>query len=206
MNLLPQSHNTVLPYLTSSSFPSHCTSYYNQTPTNTSFTTSLEQQFSVPSSSSSISLPFYNNQDSLLNGFSSNNTNTSMQYQLQNPMMKESLVMFGSEGSCCSSSDGSLGKQEEIMGFQNFMQINKFNLSHGSDVVDVNQWEREKVNLCFSQNQNQNQKQITTSTTTPLDYDIEYIKQLISSNSGSCNNGYLSIDENKMEEKNMYYY
>jgi len=129
-----------------------------------------------------------------------------MQYQLQNPMMKESLVMFGSEGSCCSSSDGSLGKQEEIMGFQNFMQINKFNLSHGSDVVDVNQWEREKVNLCFSQNQNQNQKQITTSTTTPLDYDIEYIKQLISSNSGSCNNGYLSIDENKMEEKNMYYY
>lgn len=203
MNLLPQSHNTVLPYLTSSSFPSHCTSYFNQTPTNTSFTTSLEQQFSVPSSSSSISLPFYHNQEFLLNGFSSNtNTNISMQYQLQNPMMKESLVMFGSEGSCCSSSDGSLGKQEEIMGFQNFMQINKFNLSHGSDVVDVNnQWEREKVNLCFSQN---HEKQITS--TTPLDYDLEYIKQLISSNSGSCNNGYLSIDENKMEEKTMYYY
>jgi len=197
MNLLPQSHSTVLPYLTSSSFPSHCTSYYNQTPTNTSFTTSLEQQFSVPSSSNSISLPFYHNQESLLNGFSSNTNTTSMQYQ--NPMMKESLVMFGNEGSCCSSSDGSLGKQEEIMGFQNFMQINKFNLSHGSDVVDVNQWEREKVNLCFSQNQ----KEITT---TPLDYDLEYIKQLISSNSGSCNNGYLSIDENKMEEKTMYYY
>jgi transcription factor MYB, plant len=197
MNFLPQSHNTVLPYLTSS----HCTSYYNQTPTNTSFTTSLEQQFSVPSSSSSISLPFYHNQESLLNGFSSNTNTTSMQYQLQNPMMKESLVMFGSEGSCCSSSDGSLGKQEEIMGFQNFMQINKFNLSHGSDVVDVNQWEREKVNLCFSQN---HEKQITS--TTPLD-DLEYIKQLItSSNSGSCNNGYLSIDENKMEEKTMYYY
>nr|QSD99613.1 MYB family transcription factor [Melilotus albus] len=184
MNLLPQSHNT---YLTSSPFPSQCNSYnnyYNQTQPNTSsFTTSLEP-ISLPSSSSSISYPFYHNQESLLNG-------TSMQYQ--HPMMKESVVMFGSEGSCCSSSDG---KQEEIMGFQNFMQINKFNLSHGSDVVDVNQWEREKVNFCFSQNQ----KQIIT--TTPLDYDLEYIKQLIS----SSNNGYLNIDENKTEEKSMYYY
>ncbi|GAU47223.1 hypothetical protein TSUD_107590 [Trifolium subterraneum] len=105
-----------------------------------------------------------------------------------------------------SSSDGSsLGKQEEIIGFQNFMQSchNKLiNTSHhGSDgrgeyLVDVNHWENEKMNLCFGQYQ----KQIST---TALDYDLEYIKQLI-----SCNNGnYLSIDENKMkDEKTMYYY
>jgi myb proto-oncogene protein len=119
----------------------------------------------------------------------------------------ESVVMFGSEGSCCSSSDGSLGKQEEIImgGFQNFMQSshnNKLiNLSHGSDgrgeyLVDVNHWENEKVNLCFGQYQ----KEITTA----LDYDLEYIKQLISSNNG---NNYLSVDENKRkEEMTMYYY
>ncbi|KAK2424851.1 hypothetical protein P8452_53736 [Trifolium repens] len=208
MNLLPQSHhNTILPYQQiSSTLPSHCTSYYNQP--NTSFITNIEQ-ISLPSSSSSccntissISNPFYHNQESLFNGFS---TNTSMQY---NNSIGESVVMFGSEGSCCSSSDGSLGKQEEIImgGFQNFMQSshnNKLiNLSHGSDgsvgeyLVDVNHWENEKVNLCFGQYQ----KEITTA----LDYDLEYIKQLISSNNG---NNYLSVDENKRkEEKTMYYY
>ncbi|CAJ2660762.1 transcription factor RAX2-like protein [Trifolium pratense] len=189
MNLLPQSHhNTILPYQQiSSPLPSHSTSFYNQP--NTSFITNIEP-ISLPSP---ISNPFYHNQESLLNGFS---TNTSMQYN----SIGESVVMFGSEGSCCTSSDGSLGKQEEIMGFQNFMQSshNHNKLIHGSDgrgeyLVDVNHhWENEKVNLCFG-------KEITTG----LDYDLEYIKQLI-----SCNNGnYLSIDENKMkEEKSMYYY
>ncbi|XP_058748373.1 transcription factor RAX2-like [Vicia villosa] len=187
MSFLPQSHTSLLPYQNPNSFPSqHCTSYYNQiSQPNTSFTTSLEP----------ISLPFYHNQDSLLSGASlSTNTSsiiTSMQYH--HPM-RESFAMFGSEGSCCSSSEGSFGKQEEIMGFQNLMQSNSMiNLSQGSD---VNQWESEteKVNLCFSQNQ----KQILPSS---LGYDLEYIKQLISSD-----NGYLSIDENKTEEKGMYYY
>ncbi|KAI5413289.1 transcription factor RAX2 [Lathyrus oleraceus] len=180
MSFLPQSHTTLLPY-------QNPTPYYNQfSQPNTSFTTNLEP----------ISLPFYHNQESLLSGVSTSTSNvtvTSMQYHHHHHPMRESLAMFGSEGSCCSSSEGSFGKQEEIMGFQNLMQnSNMINLSHGSD---VNQWETEteKVNLCFSQNQ----KQIPSS----LGYDLEYIKQLISSD-----NGYLSIDENKTEEKSMYYY
>ncbi|CAI8592403.1 unnamed protein product [Vicia faba] len=183
MSFLPQSHNTtLLPYQNPTSFPSHCTSYsYNQiSQPNSSYTTNFEP----------CSLPFYPNQESLLSG-----ATTSMQYHHHHPMRESTLAMFGSEGSCCSSSEGSFGKQEEIMGFQNLMQSsnNMITLSHGSD---VNQWETEteKVNLCFSQNQ----KQILP---TSLGYDLEYIKQLISSD-----NGYLSIDENKTEEKTMYYY
>ncbi|XP_004487066.1 transcription factor RAX2-like [Cicer arietinum] len=181
MNFLPQSHNTILPYETcSQNTPfSNSHSYYNnyQTPTNTSFV----EQISVPNST--ISEPFYQEDHSL---------------QYSNypslPITTESLVMFGSEGSCCSSSDGissSLVKQDDIIKFQNFMQTNNNNnniINH----VGFNQWE--KVNFCFSQNQ----KQISTT----LDYDLEYIKQLISSNS----NNLMSVDENKREEKSMYYY
>jgi len=129
-----------------------------------------------------------------------------MQYY---PTTDSSMLVFGSETSC-SSSDGScsqvsLGREikQEEMGFQNLMfgdqNTNRFMLSQGNINHDggeeyVHQW-TEKPNGCFFQTQQ-----------TALDYDLEVIKQLISTNSGSnySNNEYFSIDENKTE-KGVYY-
>lgn len=101
----------------------------------------------------------------------------------------------------------SLGREikQEEMGFQNLMfgdqhmQMNKLMLSQGNMNHDggeeyVKHW-TEKPNGCVFQTQE-----------TALDYDLEVIKQLISSNSSSnnSNNGYFSIDENKTE-KGVYY-
>ncbi|XP_061337181.1 transcription factor RAX1-like [Gastrolobium bilobum] len=187
MGLLPESHQRKPPYHQSSPqnpppFPSHslsssiygdyCNSYYSPAAT-TSFT-GLEP-ISVPSSTytntscttTSISLPFNQNQESLVSV-------SPMQYY---PI----TTVFGSEGSC-SSSDGSCSqvshgreiKQEE-MGFQNFMS-NGFMPSHISINNNgdeyINQWE-ENPNGCFFQKQTQ------------LGYDIDVIKQLISSNGSS---------------------
>ncbi|XP_027343375.1 transcription factor RAX2-like [Abrus precatorius] len=211
MGLLPSAHQRLPPYQSSPqntpSFPPHSLSssiyrdYYNNsyhtTPaqaTTSSFT--CLEPISIPSSNytstscttTSISLPFYQNQESLVSVISP------MQYY---PITDSPMLVFGSEGSC-SSSDGSCSqvshgreiKQEE-MGLQNFMyedqHMNKIMLSQGQE--GMNQW-AEKANGCYFQTQ------------TALDYELEVIKQMISSNS---NNGYLSIDENKTEEKGMYY-
>ncbi|KAE9585774.1 hypothetical protein Lal_00010297 [Lupinus albus] len=142
----------------------------------------------VPSSNS---LPFYQNQESLVS------VSPMQQYHYPN-----SLQVFGSEVSTCSSSDGSYSQVKEEIGFHNYMpnrfeeycSNNKFLLSHRGINNDgnegINQWE-EKPNGSFFQPQ------------THLDYELEVIyKQLISSN--SSNNGCFSVDENKTEEKVMY--
>ena len=112
------------------------------------------------------------------------------------------MLVFGSETSC-SSSDGScsqvsLGREikQEDMGFQNFMfgdhqNMNKFmNINHDGGEEYVNQWTQRPNGYIFQTQQ------------TALDYDLEVIKNLICSNSSSnSNNGYLSVDENKTEEK-----
>ncbi|TKY48569.1 Transcription factor RAX3 [Spatholobus suberectus] len=219
MGLLPASHQRIAPYQSSpqnppSSFPSHSlpSSIYRDYSNNSHYCipaptvsfTCLEP-ISVPSSNytntstscttTSTSLPFYQNQEPLVSV-------SPMQYF---PITDSPMLVFGSETSC-SSSDGScsqvsLGREikQEEMGFQNFMfgdqHMNKFmlgqgNINHDGGEEYVNQW-AEKPNGCFFQTQ------------TALDYDLEVIKQLISSN--NSNNGYFSIDENKTEEKGVYY-
>ncbi|RDX86405.1 Transcription factor MYB36, partial [Mucuna pruriens] len=177
MGLLPLSHHRKQPSFQSSSLQNPPPSpsshqlygeYCTYTPMTPSSFTGM-QPLSLPSSNyattsstttTSVSHPFYQSQDSM----------ASMQCYYP---MRDSMVMFGSEGSC-SSSDGSCThgreiKQEET-GFHSYND-----------------------NLMLSYNN-------ISQTLTPLDYDMEDIKQLISS---SFNN----VDENKTEEeKAMYYY
>ncbi|RDX75519.1 Transcription factor MYB36 [Mucuna pruriens] len=209
MGLLPASHQRIAPYQSCPqnpppSFPSHSlsssiyrdycnNSHYYTIPAPTVSFTCLEP-ISVPSSNytsttTSTSLPFYQNQEPLVSV-------SPMQYHY--PITDSPMLVFGSEASC-SSSDGScsqvsLGREikQEEMGFQNFMfgDHSKFLLNHDGG--------EEYVNGSFFQTQ------------TALDYDLEVIKQLINSNSrnnssNNNNNGYLSVDENKTEEKGVYY-
>lgn len=94
--------------------------------------------------------------------------------------IRDSMLMFGSEGSC-SSSDGSCSQGREIkqeeMGYQSYNDSNNLMLSCYSNMNDGG---------CFSE------------TLTPLDCDLEEIKQLIRFNNAD--------DENKTEEKAMYQY
>ena len=218
MGLLPASHQRIAPYqhsstqnppspfssqssLSSSIYRDYCNNSHYHIPAPTSSFPCL-QQISVPSSnytSTTTSLPLYQNQEPLVSV-------SPMQYY---PTTDSSMLVFGSETSC-SSSDGScsqvsLGREikQEEMGFQNLMfgdqNTNRFMLSQGNINHDggeeyVHQW-TEKPNGCFFQTQQ-----------TALDYDLEVIKQLISTNSGSnySNNEYFSIDENKTE-KGVYY-
>ncbi|KHN38718.1 Transcription factor RAX3 [Glycine soja] len=210
MGLLPLSHHRKQP-----SFPSSFTlqnpplspsahqlygEYCTYTPTTTtSFTSNIEPPFSLPSSNyastsditTSVSHPVYQNQDSMqcyypiMRDNSSNNNNN--------------MLMFGSEGSCSTSSDGSctnqgreIIKQEERIGCHSYNNNNdNFMLSHSNNINDgekscaAGEW--------FSQ-----------TLLAPLGYDIEDIKQLISSSSSTTI--FNNVDENKTEEKAMYYY
>ena len=139
--------------------------------------------------------PFYQNQEPLASIISP------MQYY---PIKDSSMLVFGSETSC-SSSDGScsqvsLGREvkQEDMGFQNFMfgdHQNMNNINHDGGEEYVDQWTQKPNGHIFQTQQ------------TAMDYDLEVIRNLISSNSNSSNsnNEYLSVDENKTEEKGVYY-
>ncbi|KAJ9178061.1 hypothetical protein P3X46_009977 [Hevea brasiliensis] len=119
------------------------------------------------------------------------------------------LLVFGSEASCSSNSDGSCSqisyggreiKQDDI-GFQSYIsngygENQKFMFNYGNTSCNgsenLNQW-AEKATGYFGE-------------TPPLEYDLEDVKHLISSSSNtSCNNNFL-LDENKTQEKYMYYY
>ncbi|XP_011012695.1 PREDICTED: transcription factor RAX2-like [Populus euphratica] len=129
--------------------------------------------------------------------------------------VKDNYMVFGSEASCSSNSDGSCGlisygreiKQED-MGFHSFMSSNgygdqnqKVMLGNGNNGVEIlNQWV-EKPNGNIGE--------------TPSDYDfIEDVKQQVSSSgnhndvngSNNNNNDNLLIDENKTPETVMYHY
>ncbi|XP_062016289.1 transcription factor RAX2-like isoform X2 [Rosa rugosa] len=158
----------------------------------------------------------------------------SMHYN--HPAVKKNLnlIMFGSEGSCSTSSDGSCNnnqisyesrpsgniKQEEMgMGFQledqnqKFMMLNYGNSSsaaisgdHHNYINNNNQWGERPTGY-------------NGNNTRFGDYDLEDVKQLISSSStdinininnenGSISNSLFSVDENKTDhkEKVMYFY
>ena len=185
MGLLPLSHHTKQP-----SFPS--SNLQNPSPSSHQLygeygtyipVTGMEHLVTLPyeSTTTSVSQTLYQNQDNM-GGV--------------NPMqcyypVSDSMVMFGSEGSC-SSSDGSCTqgremKQEEI-GYHSY----------------------NNHNLMLSYNTNDGDKSscvggLLGQTLTALDYDLEDIKQLISSSSSSLNNNNNNnVDENKGEEKAMY--
>ncbi|KAL2328564.1 hypothetical protein Fmac_021991 [Flemingia macrophylla] len=152
--------------------------YCTYTPITTTPFTGTEP-LSLPSTNyatttTSISHPFYQGQDSMASVISP------MQ-QCYYPI-RDSMLMFGSEGSC-SSSDGSCTqgreiKQEEI-GYYN--DNNNLMLS------------------CYSNNNNMNDGGWFSEKLTPLDCDLEDIKQLIRFNNSVD-------DENKTEEKGVYQY
>ncbi|KAK9289609.1 hypothetical protein L1049_007766 [Liquidambar formosana] len=177
------------------------TTYYN--PAARSSFTGLEPTISVPSSS-------------LVNRTTTTATATTglpHQESFVGPMhhyqVKDGFLMFGGETSC-SSSDGSCSNQNQLthakdidyeyggsncteqMGFQNYFyngveENHKFMLSNGGG-GGGNGW-TEKPNGVWGE--------------TPIvDYGLEEIKQLISTN--SCNN--FLVDENKTEERVMMYY
>ncbi|XP_027347856.1 transcription factor RAX2-like [Abrus precatorius] len=196
MGLLPLSHHSKQPQFPSSSLqnpplsPSHQL-YGDYCPITTSSFSCIEP-LSLPSSNyastscttTSGSLPFYQNQESMV---------SISPMQCYYPI-RDNMLMFGSEGSC-SSSDGSCTQGREIkqeeMGYQSYND-NNFMLSYNSindGGENVNQYgEKLGVGGCFDHN------------LTPLDCDLEDIKQLISSSS------FNNLDENKTREKGMYYY
>ena len=69
--------------------------------------------------------------------------------------------------------------------------MNKFmNINHDGGQEYVNQWTRNRNGYIFHTEQ------------TTLDYDLQVIRNLICRNSrGNSNNAYLTVDENKTEEK-----
>lgn len=167
-------------------------SYYS--PTTTKSFSGLESM-SVPLNFSNTTTSLATNNPSSL--FQTQESwSSSMQYY----PVKENLLMFGSEGSTCSSSDGSCTqisygrevKQEE-MGFQSYIsngleENQKFMLNYGSNSIGG----QNVANGYFGE--------------IPLDYGIEDVKQLISS-STNCSNSLLNnIDENKTQEKVTYFY
>ncbi|XVF20300.1 hypothetical protein REPUB_Repub11eG0186300 [Reevesia pubescens] len=190
-----------------SSLYKDCPSYYYYTPTR-SFTTFEPMSISVQSD-------LFNNDNTTSLATTTNNSSliqtpeslvNHMQYY--HPV-KENFLMFGSEPSC-SSSDGSCSqisygreiKQEaDMSNFQGFGASNafednqKFMLSYGTnngvDHQNVNQWTDQKPNGYYGDS--------------PLDYDLEDVKRLISSSSINNNNNNFFIDENKTQEKVMYY-
>ncbi|KAJ1384070.1 SANT/Myb domain [Sesbania bispinosa] len=219
MSLLPLSHqrkpsfpssNNQSPQPSQSSHPLHRDYYYSPT-TTLSFTGLEPCNISLPSSNyanyntttscttTSVSdLPFYQNQESMVSVMS-----PMQQYY---PICRDSMLMFGSEGSC-SSSDGSCTqgreiKQEEI-GYQSYM-------STGFDDYNTNNNHSFMLSYSSISDGGENINQSTEKsggggccgqTLTPFDYGVEDIKQLISSSGSSGFN----IDENKKEEKAMYY-
>ncbi|KAG4979878.1 hypothetical protein AAZX31_12G076000 [Glycine max] len=196
MGLLPLSHHRKQPSFPSSTLQNSPPSpssdqlygeYCTYTPlTTTSFTSNIEP-FSLPSSNyaststTSVSHSFYQNQDSM--------------QQCYHPTRDNNMLMFGSEGSCSTSSDGSctqgreIIKQEEI-GYHSYNNDYNFMLNHSNN---INDGEKSCFGEWFSQ-----------TLLTPLDYDLEDIKQLISSSSSTAS--FNNVDENKTEEKAMYYY
>ncbi|GAU45453.1 hypothetical protein TSUD_107450 [Trifolium subterraneum] len=176
-------------------FPS--TPFTNHTPFTDFQTISLPSNNNYPNTSFN---PFYQNQESMIS------LNPSMQYN--NYHIKDNnMFMFGSEGSC-SSSDGSCKeiKQEEIgyhhmnsAGFDDYNNNNfMVNCSNGNVGENINQYEEKTSGVGYGYNNGQSQ----ILSTPLLDYGLEDIKQLISSDNKDFN-----VDEiHNSEENGMYYF
>jgi myb proto-oncogene protein len=221
MAMAPQSQRKTPPFSSSDQtdppLPSHSLlsiykdsggsfSYYSQ---NKSFT-GFDPISQIPSSLLSNNNVSFATNSLLFQPTSQEGLFSPMQYY--HPAVKDNFLVFGSEASCSSNSDGSCSQisygryeiKQEDMGFHSLMSNNgyenyqnqKFMLSYGNHGVEnLNQWV-EKPN--------------GNTGETPSDYDlVEDVKQLISSSSNNniipCNDSLL-IDENKTQEKVMYYY
>jgi myb proto-oncogene protein len=208
----PNSHQTP-PFqsqpLSSTLYKECSLSYYSPTSTNKSF--SGLEPISVPLnfSSNSTTTSLANNNPCL---FQNQETwlSSMQQYYNHHHPVKENLLMFGSEGSCSTSSDGSCTqisygreiKQEE-MGFQSYIsngleENHKFMLNYGSNNIigggdqNMNHWTNERANGYFGE--------------IPFDYHgLEDVKQLISSNNVSNNSLFNNIDENKTQQEKVTY-
>ncbi|XP_039052359.1 transcription factor RAX2-like [Hibiscus syriacus] len=186
----PTSHQT--PSVPLSSLYKDCPTYYTPTGSFTPF-----------EPMSPVQPVLLNNDNAALTTNSSFiHTSESLVSYIQHYPAKENFLMFGSGEPSCSSSDGSSShisygreiKQEDMSNFQAFGASNgygddiKFMLNYGTNTrgEDVNQWIDKPSGYNFNK-------------------DLEEIKSLIScSSNNGCNDNF--IDENKTEEKVMYYY
>ncbi|CAA2969276.1 transcription factor RAX2 [Olea europaea subsp. europaea] len=174
----------------SSAYHSTNNNYYTTPPARV-FTGGFEFMSNIPSN-------ILENTNSFTTRSSNSSTLTVFQPQeghgagpAQNYQVKDNynnLLIFGNEASC-SSSDGS-GIDEDL-GLLNYFgsgvdENQKFTLPANGYADDQNK----VTNGCFTEN--------------PLDYSIEEIKQLISTNN-ICNNLNYFVDEIKTEEQVLYY-
>ncbi|KAH1066729.1 hypothetical protein J1N35_031716 [Gossypium stocksii] len=188
----PSSHHTP-----SVSFPSlsslykDCTTYQDPT-----------RSFTAFEPMSSVQADLLNNGNTTLATNSSLiQTPEALVNYMQYYPVKENFLMFGSESSC-TSSDGSSGhisfgremKQENMSHFQGFCATNGYEDNH---------------NFMLNPGTNNGGKNVNQWAEKPREYnlenDLEDFKRLISSSSNNCcNNNF--IDENKTQEKVMYFY
>ncbi|KAH7542687.1 hypothetical protein FEM48_Zijuj02G0100600 [Ziziphus jujuba var. spinosa] len=177
---------------------------------------SFDPYVSFPSNYYSSNPSLFHTQENFLGG-----NYSSMQCYYGKDQNSNNVLMFGNEGSCTSSDNGSSNNnhiKQEDMGCSAFQS---YNLGNGG----------------FEENENfmLNYGSSSTSTTgccgyfeetSPLDYVVEDVKQLISNcgtsnnynngsnsffffnnnNNNNNNNSNINIDENKTQEKVMYFY
>ncbi|MBA0594707.1 hypothetical protein Gorai_011601 [Gossypium raimondii] len=188
----PSSHHTPsVSFSSLSSLYKDCTTYQDPTRSFTAF----EPMSSVQSDLLS------NNNTTLATNSSLIHTPEALVNYMQYYPVKENFLMFGSESSC-TSSDGSSGhisfgremKQENMSYFQGFCATNGYEDNH---------------NFMLNPGTNNGGKNVNQWAEKPREYnlenDLEDFKRLISSSSNNCcNNNF--IDENKTQEKIMYFY
>ncbi|MFQ6638904.1 hypothetical protein Gotur_016744 [Gossypium turneri] len=188
----PSSHHTPsVPFSSLSSLYKDCTTYQDPT-----------RSFTAFEPMSSVQSDLMNNDNTTLATNSSLiHTPEALVNYMQYYPVKENFLMFGSESSC-TSSDGSSGhisfgremKQENMSYFQGFCVTNGYEDNH---------------NFRLNPGTNNGGKNVNQWAEKPREYnlenDLEDFKRLISSSSNNCcNNNF--IDENKTQEKVMYFY
>ncbi|KAL0460152.1 UNVERIFIED_CONTAM: Transcription factor [Sesamum latifolium] len=197
-------------------------SFYSHAASNKSLTSPIEP-ISAPQSflycnNNNYNFPFFTTSQSSCN-YQGNQDQGLVDLQCNYPL-RENMLMFGGNENSCSSSDGSCSqisyggkdhvKQEEMGGFQGFMISNgldenhKFMLHCGKiNQVDGDDHHHHHGDPLMSSFLDDDQKANGVVKNSELEYDLEEVKQLISS-SGSSN--FLFNDENKTHERGMYYF
>ncbi|KAI4300322.1 hypothetical protein L6164_033713 [Bauhinia variegata] len=184
-----------------------------------SSSSSLSSPLSFSNSSNSYYTPHGSFTDSvsysssLLSGNSSASANSIFQTHqesfmgpMQNYQVKDGVLMFGSEASC-SSSDGSSNNQinrvkEAEHGNGTFVQqIGVHDYLYSTSGVEEG---TQKLMVSSAGSiSGWTERQSGLWAENPLDYGLEEIKQLISTN--NCNANSFLFDENKTEERVVYY-
>ncbi|KAH6762309.1 myb domain protein 36 [Perilla frutescens var. hirtella] len=114
-------------------------------------------------------------------------------------------VIFGGEASCSNSSDSTNQIGDQNLGFQSYFSNDRVDHVDDADdeghkfLIAANHGYDHKVN-CFGHEQEQEQEQEQN----PLDYSMEDIKQLITTNHISTNLNFF-VDEIKTEPGTLYY-